>query len=97
TMRLGIAPQSGDAALIQEAVAAATAADVAVVIVGSAEGSESEGFDRPGMSLVGRQDELVRRVAAANSNTVVVLNTGMPVVMPWIDDVAAVVQRSEER
>src|SRR5204863_80363 len=92
TMRLGIAPQSDDAALIQEAVAAATAADVAVVIIGSAEGSESEGFDRAGMSLVGSQDELVRRVAAANSNTVVVLNTGMPVLMPWIDDVAAVVQ-----
>jgi beta-glucosidase len=92
TMRLGIAPQSDDAALIQEAVAAATAADVAVVIIGSAEGSESEGFDRPDMSLVGSQDELVRRVAAANPNTVVVLNTGMPVVMPWIDDVAAVVQ-----
>jgi len=92
TMRLGIAPQSDDAALIQEAVAAATAADVAVVIIGSAEGSESEGFDRPGMSLVGSQDELVRRVAAANPSTVVVLNTGMPVVMPWIDDVAAVVQ-----
>src|SRR5207249_2725706 len=92
TMRLGIAPQSDDAVLIQEAVAAATAADVAVVVIGSAEGSESEGFDRPGMSLVGSQDELVRRVAAANSKTVVVLNTGMPVVMPWIDDVAAVVQ-----
>jgi beta-glucosidase len=92
TMRLGIAPRRDDAALIEEAVIAATAADVAVVIVGSAEGSESEGFDRPGMGLAGSQDELVRKVAAANPNTVVVLNTGMPVLMPWIDDVGAVLQ-----
>jgi beta-glucosidase len=92
TMRVGIAPLRDDATLIEEAVVAAAAADVAVVVIGSAEGSESEGFDRPGMSLAGRQDELVRRVAAANPNTVVVLNTGMPVLMPWIDDVAAVLQ-----
>ena len=92
TMRLGIAPQRDDAALIEEAVLAATAADVAVVVIGSPEGSESEGFDRPGMSLAGSQDELVRRVVAANPNTVVVLNTGMPVLMPWLYDVAAVLQ-----
>jgi len=92
TMRLGIAPQLDEGAMIEDAVAAAKAADMAVVVVGSAEGTESEGFDRPGMRLSGRQDELVRKVAAANSNTVVVLNTGMPVLMPWIDDVAAVIQ-----
>jgi beta-glucosidase len=44
------------------------------------------------MALQGRQDELVRRVAAANPSTVVVVNSGMPVLMPWAGDVAAVIQ-----
>jgi beta-glucosidase len=44
------------------------------------------------MALPGRQDELVRRVAAANKNTVVVVNTGMPVLMPWAGEVAAILQ-----
>jgi len=92
TMRLGVAPQRDAAALLEEAVAAAASADAAIVVVGSPEGSESEGFDRSGMTLAGNQDELVRRVAAANRHTIVVLNTGMPVLMPWLDDVAAVIQ-----
>src|SRR5207302_5881665 len=53
---------------------------------------ESEGYDRDTMVLPGRQDELVSRVAAANPNTVVVVNSGMPVLMPWADEVAAVIQ-----
>ena len=77
--------------LLDEAVAAAAReADVAVVVVGSAEGTESEGYDRETLSLPGRQDELVRRVAAAQPNTVVIVNSGMPVLMPWVDDVARV-------
>ena len=91
TVRLGIAPQQSDEELIEEAARAADDADVAVVVVGSAEGTESEGYDKETMALPGRQDELVRRVAAANSNTVVVVNSGMPVLMPWADQVAAVV------
>ena len=92
TMRLGIAPREQDDRLIEQAAQAAAAADVAVVVVGSADGTESEGYDRESMALPGRQDELVRRVAAANPNTVVVVNTGMPVLMPWADDVAAILQ-----
>jgi beta-glucosidase len=92
TLRLGVVPQREDDSLIEEAVATARAADVALVVVGSADGAESEGYDREGMTLQGRQDELVRRVAAANPNTVVVVNSGMPVLMPWIDEVAAVIQ-----
>jgi beta-glucosidase len=92
TMRLGIAPHWQDDRLIEQAVTAAAAAEVAVVVVGSADGTESEGFDRETMVLPGRQDELVRRVAAANPNTIVVVNSGMPVLMPWAEDVAAVVQ-----
>jgi len=92
TMRLGIALQRDDAELIDEAAQAADDADVAVVVIGSAEGTESEGYDRETMELPGRQDELVRRVAAANPNTIVVVNSGMPVLMPWADQVAAVIQ-----
>ena len=90
TLRLGIAPQQSDEELIEEAARAADEADVAVVVVGSADGTESEGYDKETMMLPGRQDELVRRVAAANPNTVVVVNSGMPVLMPWADLVAAV-------
>jgi beta-glucosidase len=92
TLRLGIAPLMHDDRLIDEAATAAAAADVAVVVVGSAEGTESEGYDRESLSLPGRQDELVARVAAANPNTVVVVNSGMPVLMPWAGDVAAIIQ-----
>ena len=91
-MRLGITPQLDDEALIEDAVRAAAAADLAVVVVGSADGTESEGYDKDTMALSGRQDELVRRVGAANPNTVVVVNSGMPVLMPWADEVAAVIQ-----
>lgn len=73
------------------AVAAAEAADVAVVVVGSNSQWETEGADRADLRLVADQDELVRAVAAANPRTVVVVNSGAPVAMPWADDVAAVV------
>ena len=53
---------------------------------------ETEGEDRTTLALPGDQDELVAAVAAANPNTVVVLNTGSPVTMPWLDDVPAVLQ-----
>ena len=92
TLRLGIAPVQEDDKLMADAVVAAAGADVAVVVVGSADGTESEGYDRDDMALPGRQDELVMRVAAANPNTVVVVNSGMPVLMPWADKVAAVIQ-----
>lgn len=91
-MRLGIGPQLEDERLLDEAVQAAAAADVAVVVVGSADGTESEGYDRTTLALPGRQDELVRRVAAANPNTVVVINSGMPVLMPWAEEVPAIIQ-----
>ncbi len=74
------------------AIEAAAAADVAVIVVGTNADWETEGEDRTTMDLPGRQDELVRRVAEVNPNTVVVINAGSPVTMPWIDDVAAVLQ-----
>ncbi|MFR0352370.1 beta-glucosidase family protein [Streptomyces sediminimaris] len=76
--------------LIAEAAEAARAADTAVVVVATTERVESEGFDRTDLALPGRQDDLVRAVAAANPRTVVVVNSGSPVELPWRDDVAAV-------
>ena len=78
-----------DAALA-DAVALAEMSDVAVIVVGTTAEVESEGFDRTTLALPGRQDELVARVAAVNPRTVVVVNAGSPVEMPWRDDVAAV-------
>ena len=89
-VRLGLAPVADDDTLLADAEAAAAGADAAVVVVGSAELTESEGFDRETLALPGRQDELVRRVAAVNDTTIVVVNSGMPVLMPWADQVAAI-------
>ena len=63
-------------ALLERAVAAAAAADVAIVCVGTSDETETEGRDRAAFALPGRQDELIRRVAAVNDRTVVVVNAG---------------------
>ncbi|QPI53833.1 glycoside hydrolase family 3 C-terminal domain-containing protein [Streptomyces malaysiensis subsp. malaysiensis] len=76
--------------LIAEAVEAARAADTAVVVVATTDRVESEGFDRTDLRLPGRQDDLVHAVAAANPRTVVIVNSGSPVELPWRDEVAAV-------
>jgi beta-glucosidase len=75
---------------LARAVAAAADADTVIVVVGASSDFETEGEDRASFELPGRQDELVTRVAAANPNTVVVVNAGSPVPMPWVDDVRAV-------
>jgi beta-glucosidase len=97
-------PESGDAAIqfgvnppfpedaIERAVAAAARANVAIVVVGTSGEWESEGHDRLDMRLPGRQDELIERVVAANPRTIVVLNSGSPVSLPWLERVPAVIQ-----
>ncbi|KKY21301.1 putative glycoside hydrolase family 3 [Diplodia seriata] len=77
-----------------QAVAAAAAADVAVVFTGHTKDWETEGQDQASFHLPadGSQDALVAAVAAANPRTVVVNSTGVAVAMPWVDDVAAIVQ-----
>jgi beta-glucosidase len=85
---LAARPSVGDP--LARAVAAARAAEVAVVVVGSNSQWETEGEDRGDLRLVGEQDALVAAVAAVNPRTVVVVNNGGPVAMPWVDDVAAV-------
>ena len=74
------------------AAAAAAAADIAIIVVGSDSRWETEGTDRASMLLPGEQDALIAAVAAANPRTIVVLNCGSPVEMPWATDVAAVLQ-----
>ncbi len=89
--RVGFRTPDTDA-LLERAVAAAAEADVAIVCVGTTEETETEGHDRAAFALPGRQDELIRRVAAVNARTVVVVNAGSPVDMGWADDVVAVLQ-----
>ena len=77
---------------VAEAATVAAGADYAIVCVGTTAEWETEGEDRWGIDLPGRQDELVSAVARANPRTVVLLQTGGPVQMPWLDAVPAVMQ-----
>ncbi|CAM5391213.1 beta-glucosidase [Streptomyces xanthochromogenes] len=85
-----LGPQRDPDELIAEAVEAARDAELAVVVVATTDRVESEGFDRRDLRLPGRQDDLVRAVAAVNPRTVVVVNSGSPVELPWREEVAAV-------
>ena len=75
--------------LIEQAAATAKKADVAVVFVGQQLG---EGMDRLHLNLPNDQDALIEAVAKANPRTVVVLNTGGAVTMPWLNQVAGVLE-----
>ncbi|WP_062076811.1 beta-glucosidase [Demequina globuliformis] len=84
-------PRRSDEQEIADAVAAAKAADLAVVVVGTNEECESEGWDRVTLALPGRQDELVARVLAEVPDAVVVVNAGAPVLLPWLEQASTVV------
>lgn len=79
-----------DRDLIREAVLFASRAEVAVVVVGLTDEYESEGYDRTHLSLPKGHDLLIEAVAEANPNTVVVLQIGSPVLMPWRHKVRAI-------
>jgi beta-glucosidase len=81
-------PQEAD--LMTAAVTAAQKADVVVLVAGLTKEWEAEGFDRVNMELPGDQNELIERVTAVNPNTIVVLNGGSALAMPWVDRVGAV-------
>ncbi len=90
-VQLNLVPPHGtDDEEIARAVALAVASDAAVVVVGTTAQVESEGFDRTTLGLPGRQDDLVRQVIAATPRTVVVVNSGAPVLLPWAQDAPAV-------
>lgn len=88
---LTVAPPPRDPAeALAAAVAAARAADAAIVVVGTTEGAESEGFDRGSLRLPSPQDELVAEIARVTPRTIVVVNAGGPVELPWRAAVGAV-------
>ncbi len=78
-----------DGTNVATAAAVAKAADVALVMVGN---KDSEGRDRPNLSLPKNQDALISAVAAANPKTIVILKTGGAVLMPWLDRVPSVLE-----
>ncbi|MGW0606631.1 glycoside hydrolase family 3 C-terminal domain-containing protein [Streptomyces sp. NPDC002640] len=82
-------PQPAARDAVAAAVRAAREADAAIVFVGTTEHDETEGHDRRDLSLAGCQDDLVRAVAAVNPRTVVVVNSGGPVEMPWREEAGA--------
>ncbi len=88
---VGIGKPLGDEA-IAEAVALAKSSEVALVFVGRSGEWDTEGSDLASIVLPGRQNELVSAIAKANPRTVVVLQTGGPVEMPWLGEVAAVIE-----
>ncbi|MEI2641001.1 MAG: glycoside hydrolase family 3 C-terminal domain-containing protein [Candidatus Nanopelagicales bacterium] len=81
-----------DPRLLAEAVTAAEDADVVVVMAGLPGTYESEGFDRDHLHLPAEQDTLITAVSAVNPRTVVVLSNGSPVLMPWVDAPAAILE-----
>ncbi|GAB3425171.1 beta-glucosidase family protein [Flindersiella endophytica] len=83
-------PRRSDAEELAAAAELAALSDVAIVVVGTTAEIESEGFDRDTLALPGNQDELVRAVVGANPRTIVVVNSGSPVELPWADSVGAV-------
>jgi beta-glucosidase len=70
---------------IAAAVALAKESDLVVVVVGTNEEVESEGWDRTSLRLPGRQDELVEAVLDVNPHAVIIVNAGAPVILPWLD------------
>ena len=86
---LGWLPPGGTPPSIAAAASAARSAKVAIVFAGT---FESESFDQPNLDLSGVDNQLISAVAAANPDTIVVLNTGGPVLMPWLNDVVGVIE-----
>ena len=83
-------PQPKD--LMRDAIKLAKKSDVVVLVASLNNEWEAEGFDRVDMKLPGLQNELIERIAKTNKNTIVVVNTGSAVEMPWIDKVPAALQ-----
>ncbi len=79
--------------LIVDAINAAKNSDIAIVFAGTNANYESEGFDRKDLILPNEQDDLIKRIAEANPNTIVVLTTGSPVLMDkWLNNVDGLIE-----
>ena len=84
------APDQHD--LMEEATSLAKEADAVILIVGTNSDWETEGNDRASLDLPSNQDELIEKVCDLNKNTVVVLNTGSPCEMSWVDKANSILQ-----
>ena len=93
TLSLGVGyrvPVKPDNDALSTSAELAKASDLSIVFVGTSSAIESEGWDRKNLRLPDGQDELVETVAAASKKTIVVINAGAPVEMPWFENVDAV-------
>lgn len=84
--------ETTDETLLQEAITVAKESDVAVIFAGLPDSFESEGFDRTHLNMPANQNELIARISEVQPNVVVVLHSGSPIAMPWLDKVAGVLQ-----
>jgi beta-glucosidase len=82
--------ETGDPALVEEALEAARSAEAVVIFAGLPDAYETEGADREHIRIPGNQNELIKAVAAVNANTIVVLHGGSVMELPWLDKVSAV-------
>ncbi|MDQ8736493.1 glycoside hydrolase family 3 C-terminal domain-containing protein [Paenibacillus sp. LHD-38] len=87
-----LASDASDAALVQQAVAAARTSDVAIVFAGLPERYESESFDRAHLRIPDNQTKLIEAIAEVQDNIVVVLSNGAPVEMPWLSKTKVVLE-----
>ncbi len=92
TRGFGIEQSEPDMTLLNEALEAAKAADIAVIFAGLPDSYESEGFDRTHLNLPECQNLLIQKVAEVQPNVVVVLHNGSAVMMPWVEQVKAVLE-----
>ncbi|KAJ6023765.1 hypothetical protein N7540_004562 [Penicillium herquei] len=90
-LRFGLSLNEDEDAMLDRAVQSARESDVAILIVGHNKDSEGEGGDRADMELPGRTNELVFSVYAANPNTIVVVQAGSAITMPWAEKAGAIV------
>ncbi len=90
-LRLGCLPPQPEKP-VEEAVQLAAGSDLVILFAGLSKEWESEGYDRPDMNLSEKQNELIEKVTAANPNTIIVLNSGSPVSMPWLSKAPALLQ-----
>lgn len=84
--------ETTDETLLQEAITLAKESDVAVIFAGLLDSFESEGFDRTHLNMPANQNELIARISEVQPNVVVVLHSGSPIAMPWLDKAAGVLQ-----
>ena len=90
-LRFGVFVPMGDEEIAQAAKLAGEC-ETALVFVGRSGDWDTEGSDLEGIALPGLQDALIKAVAEVNPRTIVILQTGGPVEMPWIDEVAGVLE-----